>query len=308
MPATALERERIYLGRRLGRGRARAGAVHDVALRWRDAHPCDATSPRCASPHGMTWHGMACTLGSPYGGAHGGDLTHEGNRGAVPPLCAATSRAKTVLNTGRHLKSAERQRGRGCMIRMCNTIIRMASFVQPPRQGRGPASGGEGTADRMCACGAMRPWHAAARSSAGCARPWHAAARSSAGCAGVCGRYLCASSPLDAVRAACGLEAKPSAVVERDEARSRPRYGLWNGSLHFDRALYGLWTLRDGAACTLRGDCGTATEILHILRFGSPDCGSACRRVRDRVVVGRDVNHFNHKTAHTCAPAHRTVY
>ena len=36
------------------------------------------------------------------------------------------------------------------MIRMCNTIIRMASFVQPPRQGRGPASGGEGTAERMC--------------------------------------------------------------------------------------------------------------------------------------------------------------
>ena len=36
------------------------------------------------------------------------------------------------------------------MIRMCNTIIRMASFVQPPREGRGPASGGEWAAERMC--------------------------------------------------------------------------------------------------------------------------------------------------------------
>ena len=26
----------------------------------------------------------------------------------------------------------------------------VAYFVQPPRQGRGPASGGEGTAERMC--------------------------------------------------------------------------------------------------------------------------------------------------------------
>ena len=81
---------------------------------------------------------------------------------------------------------------------MCNLHAKAAAR----RRGeRGPQSG-------CVACGAMRPWHAAARSSAGCARPWHAAARSSAGCAGVCGRYLCASSPLDAVRAACGLEAK----------------------------------------------------------------------------------------------------
>ena len=43
-------------------------------------------------------------------------------------------------------------------------------------------------------------------------------------CRGVCGRYLCASSPLDAIRAACGLKAK-GAPSSKDEARSRPRYG-----------------------------------------------------------------------------------
>ena len=213
---------------------------------WRDAHPCDATSPRCASPHGMTWHGMACTIGSPYGGAHGGDLTHEGTRGAVPPLCAATSRAKTVLNTG--APSQVYRETEGERLHDPDVWMIVASFVQPPRQGRGPASGGEGTAERMCACGAMRPWHAAARSSAGCA-----------GCAGVCGRYLCASSPLDAIRAACGLKAKRRGVEGR--GRSSIASAVWNGSLHrFDRALWsGLCTARrrDGALTTVVPGCAT---------------------------------------------------
>ena len=115
---------------------------------WRDAHPCDATSPRCASPHGMTWHGMACTIGSPYGGAHGGDLTHEGNRGAVPPLCAATSRAKTVLNTGAPSQVCRETEGE--RLHDPDVWMIVAYFVQPPRQGRGPASGGEWAAERMC--------------------------------------------------------------------------------------------------------------------------------------------------------------
>ena len=229
----------------------RLSTWHDVVLRWRDAHPCDATSPRCASPHGMTWHGMACTLGSPYGGAHGGDVTHEGNRGAVPPLCAATSRANTVLNTGRHLKSAERLRGRGCMIRMCNTIIRMASFVQPPRQGRGPASGGEGTAERMCGVwGDATVARMLPRGRPPVVRVVPGRVRS---------LPVCFSSPLDAVRAACGLKAKRRGV----EGRSSIASAVWNGSLHrFDRAL---WSLHGPPA----GRCGAlpapgvhlATEI-----------------------------------------------
>ena len=77
------------------------------------------------------------------------------------------------------------------------------------------------------ACGAMRPWHAAARSSAGCA-----------GCAGVCGRYLCASSPLDAIPAPPAAS-KPSAVVEGRSSFARSS-AVWNGSLHFDRALWSL--------------------------------------------------------------------
>ena len=127
-----------------GRGWARCMTRHG----WRDAHPCDATSPRCASPHGMTRHGMACTIGSPYGGAHGGDVAHEGNRGAVPPLCVTTRRAKTVLNTGAPSQVCRETEGE--RLHDPDVWMIVASFVQPPRQGRGPASGGEGTAERMC--------------------------------------------------------------------------------------------------------------------------------------------------------------
>ena len=91
----------------------------------------------------MTWHGMACTLGSPYGGAHGSDVAHEGNRGAVlPPLCVTTRRAKTVLNTGRHLKSTERLRGRGCMIAGCVDDRGKLSATSTPRPR--PRVGGRG--------------------------------------------------------------------------------------------------------------------------------------------------------------------
>ena len=47
-PVTALERERIYLGRRLGRGRARAGAVHDVA--WDGVTPIHVMPRRRDAP------------------------------------------------------------------------------------------------------------------------------------------------------------------------------------------------------------------------------------------------------------------
>ena len=228
MPATALERERIYLGRRLGRGRARAGAVHDVALRWRDAHPCDATSPRCASPHGMTWHGMACTLGSPYGGAHGGDVTHEGNRGAVPPLCVATSRAKTVLNTGAPSQVCRETEGE--RLHDPDVWMIVASFVQPPRQGRGPASGGEGTAERMCGVwGDATVARMLPRGRPPVVRVVPGRVRS---------LPVCFSSPLDAVRAACGLKANRRGVEGR--GRSSIASAVWNGSLHFDRALWSL--------------------------------------------------------------------
>lgn len=98
----------------------------------------------------------------------------------------------------------------------------VAYFVQPPRQGRGPASGGEGTAERMCGV-----WGDA---TVACCR---AVVRRLCGlCRGVCGRYLCASSPLDAIRAACGLKAKRRGV----EGRSSIASAVWNGSLHrFDR-------------------------------------------------------------------------
>ena len=100
------------------------------------------------------------------------------------------------------------------MIRMCNTIIRMASFVQPPRQGRGPASGGEGAAERMCGV-----WGDA---TVACCR---AVVRRLCGlCRGVCGRYLCASR-VRWTRFAPPAASKPSAVASKDEARSRPRYG-----------------------------------------------------------------------------------
>ena len=48
VPATALERERIYLGRRLERGRARAGAVHDVA--WDGVTPIHVMPRRRDAP------------------------------------------------------------------------------------------------------------------------------------------------------------------------------------------------------------------------------------------------------------------
>ena len=207
---------------------------------------------------------MACTIGSPYGGAHGGDVTHEGNRGAVPPLCAATSRAKTVLNTGRHLKSAERQRGRGCMIRMCNTIIRMASFVQPPRQGRGPASGGEGTAERMCGV-----WGDA---TVACCR---AVVRRLCGlCRGVCGRYLCASR-VRWTRFAPPAASKPSAVASKDEARSRPRYGT---------ALCTASIVHSGL-CTARRRGGTVhSRPLERRLFGGPERRSRGCRPRTEII------------------------
>ena len=211
--------------------------------------------------------------------------------GAVPPLCVATSRAKTVLNTGRHIKSAERQRGRGCMIRMCNTIIRMASFVQPPCQGRGPASGGEGTAERMCGV-----WGDA---TVACCR---AVVRRLCGlCRGVCGRYLCASSPLDAIRAACGLKAK-GAPSSKDEARSRPRYGtaLCTASIVHSAWHSGLCTARrrDGAlpapAVRVRVHRERTDNLPRIRVAGSGL--SACELCTEYDA--------NYKTEHTCAPAH----
>lgn len=80
-------------------------------LRERGAFSAGARAARWAWC--MAWHGMACTIGvcpverrmqsvCPVEGAcnrfalwraHGGDVTHEGIRGAVTPLCVATSRA-----------------------------------------------------------------------------------------------------------------------------------------------------------------------------------------------------------------------
>ena len=107
----------------------------------------------------------------------------------------------------------------------------VASFVQPPRQGRGPASGsgGEGTAERMCGV-----WGDA---TVACCR---AVVRRLCGlCRGVCGRYLCASR-VRWTRFAPPAASKPSAVASKDEARSRPRYGtaLCTASIVLiDRAL-----------------------------------------------------------------------
>lgn len=110
------------------------------------------------------------------------------------------------------------------MIRMCNTIIRMASFVQPPCQGRGPASGGEGTAERMCGV-----WGDA---TVACCR---AVVRRLCGlCRGVRPLPVCFQS---AGRDSRRLRPRSQAPSSKDEARSS---AVWNGSLHFDRALWSL--------------------------------------------------------------------
>ena len=171
----------------------------------------------------MTWHGMACTIGSPYGGAHGGDVTHEGNRGAVPPLCAATSRAKTVLNTGAPSQVCRETEGE--RLHDPDVWMIVASFVQPPRQGRGPASGGEGTAERMCGV-----WGDA---TVACCR---AVVRRLCGlCRGVRPLPVCFQS---AGRDSRRLRPRSQAPSSKDEARSAS--AVWNGSLHFDRALWSL--------------------------------------------------------------------
>ena len=78
--------------------------------------------------------------------AHGGDVTHEGIRGAVPSLCVATSRANCTEYWAPspvcRVIEGERLQGRMCGWGLVgeNRALRLArvgfaSFGHPPRQG-----------------------------------------------------------------------------------------------------------------------------------------------------------------------------